>query len=188
MFEKIIQLDKSLLIYLNNLGSEKWDPLWLFITRHFNWSPVFIVILFLFFKFLGWKKGVFLLFFLAVFVTFSDQFTNLIRAIFERLRPNNDTTINDQLRTLINPQNYSFISGHATTSTAVTVFAIQLLKTHTKYIYLFIIFPVLFAYSRLYLGVHFPIDIVTGATIGSLIGFGFVMLFRIIESKFFKAY
>lgn len=185
MFEKIIQLDKELLIYLNNLGSEQWDPVWLFITHQFNWSPVFIVVIFLFFYFLGWKKGVFLLFFLAIFITCSDQFVNLIRSIFERLRPNNDPLINDQLRTLINPQNYSFISGHATTSTAVAVFAIQLLKKHSKYIYLFALFPLTFAYSRLYLGVHFPIDILTGALVGSLIGFTFLKLFRTIETKFF---
>lgn len=185
MFEKIIHLDKSLLIYLNSLGSEQWDPFWLYITRHFNWTPVFIIVLFLLFKFLGWKKGVFLIFFLAVFITFSDQFTNLIRVIFERLRPNNDPAIKDQLRTLIRPQNYSFTSGHATTSTAVTVFAIQLLKKHTKFIYLFALFPIFFAYSRLYLGVHFPIDIATGATVGALIGFAFVKLFRFFEIKFF---
>tara|TARA_B100000809_G_scaffold263627_1_gene317329 strand:+ start:14444 stop:15007 length:564 start_codon:yes stop_codon:yes gene_type:complete len=186
MFKKIIQLDKELLVYLNNLGSEEWDSFWLFITHQWNWAPVFIVILFLFFRFLGWKKGLFLLGFLAVFVAFSDQFTNLIRGVFERLRPNNDLTINDQLRTLINPQSYSFTSGHATTSTAVTVFAIQLLKKHTKYIYLFVLFPILFAYSRLYLGVHFPIDITGGAFVGSLIGFSFVLLFRFFETRLFQ--
>ena len=186
MFEKIIHLDKTILIYLNNLGTEQWDPFWLFITRHFNWSPVFIVVLYLFFKYLGWKKGVFLLFFLAVFITFSDQFTNFIRSVFERLRPNNDPAIKDQLRRLINPQNYSFTSGHATTSTAVAVFAVQLLKKHTRYIYLFVLFPVLFAYSRLYLGVHFPIDILTGATIGAMIGFLFVKLYRFLETRFFR--
>jgi undecaprenyl-diphosphatase len=185
MFKKIIQLDKELLIYLNNLGSDQWDPLWLFITHQFNWTPVFMVVLFLFFKYLGWKKSVFLLFFLAVFIAFSDQFTNMIRGVFERLRPNNDTTINEQLRTLINPQSYSFTSGHATTSTAVTFFAIQLLKKHTKYIYFFVLFPISFAYSRLYLGVHFPIDIIGGVSVGSLIGFTFVKIFRALETRFF---
>ena len=185
MFEKIIYLDKQLLILLNNLGTSKWDPLWLYITKQFNWIPVFVVVLCLFFKFMGWKKGVFLLFFLAVLIAFSDQFVNMIRAIFERLRPNNDPSIQNQLRTLINPQNYSFISGHATTSTVVTFFAIKSLKKYTKYIYLFLFFPLAFAYSRLYLGVHFPIDIAAGVIIGCLIGFVAVKLFDYCIKRFF---
>ena len=50
MFEKLIQLDKELLIYLNSLGSEQWDPFWLFITNQFNWAPLFAFIIFLIFK------------------------------------------------------------------------------------------------------------------------------------------
>jgi undecaprenyl-diphosphatase len=185
MFEKLIQLDKQLLIFLNNLGAPEWDPIWLYITKQFNWVPVFVVVLFLFFKFLGWKKGVFLLFFLAVLITFSDQFVNMIRAIFERLRPNNDPAIQNQLRTMINPQNFSFISGHATTSTVVAVFAVLTLKKYTKYIYLFFLFPLLFAYSRLYLGVHFPIDITIGVTVGAIFGTGAAKLFGYCTQRYF---
>ncbi len=186
MIDKIIELDKQVLIFLNNLGTPYWDPIWLFITKQFNWVPVFIVVLFLFFKFIGWKKGVFLLFFLAVLITFSDQFVNVIRAIFERPRPNNDPKIQGYLRTLINPQNYSFISGHATTSTVVAVFAIKTLQKYSKYIYLFLLFPLFFAYSRLYLGVHFPLDIATGVIVGLLIGLGAAKLFDFSTRRFFK--
>lgn len=185
MREKIISFDKELLVYLNNLGTTDWDPFWLFVTKQFNWIPVFIVVLFFFFKFLGWKKGVFLLFFLAVFIAFSDQFVNLIRAIFERLRPNNDPEIQNKLRTLIDPQNFSFISGHATTSTAVVFFAIKTLKDYTKNIYIFTLFPLFFAYSRIYLGVHFPIDILTGILVGCFIGFGGAKLFNFFTQRLF---
>ncbi len=187
MFEKIIQIDKELLIYLNNLGSENWDGLWLFITDQMNWIPLFLFMIVVLFKHLGWKKSVFLLFFIAVMITFSDQFTNMIRRIFERLRPNNDSSINHLLRTLINPQNYSFTSGHATTSTTVAVFLYLLLKSYTKHIKWVFLFPLVFAYSRLYLGVHFPIDILTGASIGVCIGFTFYKLFSIVEKKYFMA-
>jgi undecaprenyl-diphosphatase len=185
MFDILIQKDKEFLIYLNSLGSEQWDPLWLFITNQFNWAPLFLLIIFLIFKNLGWKKGGFLFLFLILMVAFSDQFTNMIRGVFERLRPNNDTSINDILRTLIRPQSYSFTSGHATTSMTFTVFTYLLFKDQYKYIRLMFIFPIIFAYSRLYLGVHFPIDILSGATVGTLIGITFFKIHSFLQRKIF---
>ena len=186
MFDILIQKDKQLLIYLNSLGSEQWDPFWLFITNQFNWAPLFLLIIYLIFKNFGWKKGGFLFLFIILLVAFSDQFTNLIRGIFERLRPNNDTSINHLLRTLITPQSYSFTSGHATTSMAFCVLAYLLFKDKYKYIKFIFIFPIFFAYSRLYLGVHFPIDILTGATIGTILGFSAFKLQRILIIKYFE--
>ena len=186
MFEKIIELDKSLLIFINGLGSEQWDGFWLFATKQLNWTPFFLLILFLLFKHLGWKKGFFVLLFMPLVILLSDQFTNLIRVIFKRLRPINDSTISDQLRILIKPQSYSFTSGHATTSSCVTMFLILLLKNHSKLIYAMLIFPLIFAYSRLYLGVHFPIDIIAGICIGSTLGCLFYKLFLKLEVRFFS--
>ena len=185
MFDFLIQKDKQLLIYLNNLGSEQWDPFWLFITNQFNWAPLFLLIIFLTFKKLGWKKGGFLFLFIIFMVAFSDQFTNMIRGIFERLRPNNDLSINHLLRTLITPQSYSFTSGHATTSMVFSVFVYNLFKDHYKYIKFIFIFPIFFAYSRLYLGVHFPIDILTGASIGCVLGYSFYKLHSFLQRKIF---
>ncbi|CAM1339704.1 phosphatase PAP2 family protein [Tenacibaculum aestuarii] len=183
MIENIIQKDKELLIYLNSLGSEHWDGFWLTITNQFSWIPLFALILYLVFKHYGWKKGLFTVVFLALLVTFSDQFTNFIRGVFERLRPNNDPEIKDVLRTLIRPQSYSFVSGHATTSTVVTVFMILLLKKHVKYIKFLVLFPLVFAYSRLYLGVHFPIDILAGFINGTIIGFLAYKLYDFLERR-----
>ncbi|WP_255554345.1 MULTISPECIES: phosphatase PAP2 family protein [unclassified Tenacibaculum] len=186
MIENIIQKDKQLLIYLNNLGSEQWDGLWLAITNQFNWIPLFVFMLFLIFKHYGWKKGLFTMVFIAALITFSDQITNVIRGVFERLRPNNDPAIKDLLRTLIRPQSFSFASGHATTSTVVAVFLIMLLKNHVRYIRFLLLFPLVFAYSRLYLGVHFPIDILCGFINGTVIGFSAYALYTVLVKKIFN--
>ncbi|NVK51606.1 MAG: phosphatase PAP2 family protein [Flavobacteriaceae bacterium] len=187
MFDILLQKDKELLIYLNNLGSEQWDSFWLMITNQLNWTPLFLLILFLIFKSFGWKKGLFLFVFILLMITFSDQFTNLIRVTFERLRPNNDTSINHLLRTLITPQSYSFTSGHATSSMTFSVFVYWLLKDRYRYIQLIFIFPMFFAYSRLYLGVHFVTDILTGATIGFLLGTFFYKLQGVFVRKLFTS-
>lgn len=183
MLENILQKDKELLIYLNSLGSEQWDGFWLTITNQFSWIPLFAFLLYLVFKHFGWKKGVFTMVFIALLVTFSDQITNVIRGVFERLRPNNDPEIKDILRRLINPQSYSFASGHATTSTVVTVFMILLLRKHVRYIKYLVFFPLIFAYSRLYLGVHFPLDILFGFIHGIIIGYLSYKLYNFLSLK-----
>ena len=182
MLQDIIQIDQNLLIYLNNLGSTKWDSLWLFITNQFFWTPLFILIFYLTIKSYGWKTGGVLILSMIVLVAFSDQFTNFIKNTVQRSRPNNNEEIKHLLRVLINPQSYSFMSGHATTSTFFSVYVLLLLKDNYKYIYLILFFPLVFSYSRLYLGVHFPIDIF----VGILIGVTFANLYFILSKKIIK--
>jgi undecaprenyl-diphosphatase len=186
MFEYLLQNDQELLIYLNNLGSNQWDSLWLIITNQRNWIPLFAFILFLVIKAFGWKKGGFTILMMILFVAFSDQFTNFVKDFFLRLRPNNDLLINTQLRTLINPQSHSFYSGHAATSTAFIVFVILLLKETYRYIWFLILFPLIFSYSRVYLGVHFPLDIFTGMLAGSLLAIIYYRLYMLLDKKLFS--
>lgn len=174
--DKIIQYDKELLVFLNGLGSENWDAFWMFITNQFSWLPLYVLFLVLIFKALGWKKGLALVLLTAVLVTFSDQLTVFIKNYTERLRPNRDPEINQIIRIVKNNKSFSFLSGHATTSTAISLFMHLTLKKYYKYTILFFIWPILFAYSRIYIGVHFPIDVTAGALLGLLIGFVFYKL------------
>jgi undecaprenyl-diphosphatase len=185
LFDTIIHKDKELLIFLNNLGSEQWDSFWLLITNQFNWTPLFLFVIFLVIKSFGWKKGCFVILALIVLVAFSDQFVNLIKNYTARLRPNNDPEILHLLKTLKSPQSFSFISGHATTSTFFSVFVILLLREKYKYIYFILLFPLIFAYSRLYLGVHFPIDISLGILTGVLLANMYYFLFKKVSKKLF---
>ncbi|WP_299060538.1 phosphatase PAP2 family protein [uncultured Polaribacter sp.] len=185
MLEKIIHFDKNLLIFLNNLGNEQWDIIWLTITNQYSWTPLFVFILFLTFKTFGWKRGGIVVLSMIILVAFSDQFTNLIKNTVQRLRPNNDPEINHLLRTLINPQSYSFTSGHASTSTFFSMYVILLFKDKYKYIWFVLFWPLLFAYSRLYLGVHFPIDILVGITVGVTFANIYYFFFKKVDKKIF---
>ena len=158
------------------MGVEQWDQFWMVVTNQFSWIPLFALLLFLIFRAYGWKKALLLTLVVALLVTFSDQFVNLIKDYFGRLRPNNDPTINEVIRILKRPRSFSFVSGHSTTSFAVTTFMILTLRKFYRYPYLLLIWPVLFAYSRIYVGVHFPVDIFVGMLLGILEG---VIFYRI---------
>lgn len=188
MFDSILHTDQEILIYLNNLGSKQWDSFWMSITNQFNWIPLFLLVIFLVVKTYGWKRGGFLIVSMIVLVAFSDQFTNLIKNTTQRLRPNNDPSINYLLRTIYSPKGYSFMSGHATTSTFFTIYVLLLLKKFfKKYLFLLLLFPLVFSYSRLYLGVHFPIDVLTGISIGCLLAILYFKGITIIFKKIFKS-
>lgn len=171
MFEKIIDLDKEVLVYLNNLGSETYDGLWLIITKQIYWTPFFLFIFYLLQKKIGWKKFGYYILFTAVLLLICDQTVNLFKYGFERLRPVNDTEINGLLRIVKTSKSFSFFSGHATNSMASTVFGVLILRKYYKHAYLLFLFPLIFAYSRIYLGLHFPTDILTGYVFGATMGF-----------------
>ncbi len=173
LLDRIIEKDRELFIYLNNLGSENWDAFWLAATDKYMWIPLYVILLFLLFRYYGWKKALTLLFIAAILVAFTDQFVNLIKNTTHRLRPNRDPSLENLIRTLKNSGGFSFVSGHATNSFAVSTFMILSLRKYFKPIYFVLIWPILFFYSRIYLGVHFPIDVTLGMFLGILIGYMF---------------
>ena len=171
MLEKIIHLDKELLVFLNGLGSERFDGLWLIITKQVYWTPLFLVIFYLLQKKLGWKNFGYYVVFTAVLILLCDQTANLFKNSFQRLRPCNDDEIKGIIRIVKSSSSFSFFSGHATNSMATAVFTYMILKKYYKHSYLLFLFPLIFAYSRIYLGLHFPTDILTGYVFGATFGF-----------------
>jgi len=178
MLEKIIDLDKKIFIYLNALGSESYDGLWLLITKQVYWTPLFLLIFYLLQQKLGWKNFLYYILFTAVLILICDQTANLFKETFQRLRPCNDLEIKDLIRIVKSSNTKSFFSGHATNSMATTVFAYMILKKYYKYSFLLFLFPLIFAYSRIYLGLHFPTDILTGYAFGAAFGFIFSMIYQ----------
>lgn len=171
MLEKIIHLDKELLVFFNGLGSEQYDGLWLIITKQIYWAPFFLFVFYLLQKKIGWKNFGYFVLFLAVLILVSDQTTNLFKNSFQRLRPCNDEEIKGIIRIVKDSKSFGFFSGHAANSMAATVFVFMILKQHYNHVYLLFLFPLIFAYSRIYLGLHFPLDILSGYFFGATFGF-----------------
>ena len=183
--EQIIQLDKQLFIFLNGLGSETYDGFWLFITKQLYWAPFFVFIFYLLYKKLGWKHLLLIVVSIAIMITFTDQFTNLVKNSVQRLRPCNDLEIKDIIRIVKSSDTFSYFSGHAMNSMASTMFVFLILRKYYRYAFLLFLFPLIFAYSRIYLGLHFPGDILSGYLFGAISGYGFSKLYDIFRRKYF---
>lgn len=183
--DKIIQLDKELLVFLNGLGSEAFDGFWLFLTKQLHWTPFFLFIFYLLYKKVGWKHLLLIAVSIAVMITFTDQFTNLVKNSVQRLRPCNDLEIKDIIRIVKCSGTFSYFSGHAMNSMASTMFVFLILRKYYRYAFLLFLFPLIFAYSRIYLGLHFPGDILSGYLFGAISGYGFSKLYDIFRRKYF---
>ena len=171
MLEKILSIDTELFVFLNGLGSEKYDGLWLIITKQTSWIPLFILLLYLIFKKLGTKQTLYLMLFVAILIVFTDQIANLFKNSVQRLRPCNNPEINTFIRIVQSRTSFSFFSGHASNSMGVATFLYLIFKKDFKYFGLLFLWPLIFAYSRIYLGLHYPLDIICGYLCGAILGF-----------------
>ncbi len=169
MLQTLKDWDRELFIWLNSLGIERFDSFWLFVTQIESWIPLFIFFFVLIFYHFGFKKGIIVILFTIVTFAVTITFTNLVKEYVARLRPNNVEEFSKLIRILQKPTNYSFFSGHASSSFAVTTFVALAIRNHTKWIYLAFLWPLIFVLSRIYVGVHYPSDIFVGALVGTSI-------------------
>lgn len=189
MIESIIDKDVELLIFLNNLGTTQWDGFWLFLTNKLSAIPLYLLLLFLTFKQFGLKKTLIIVLFIAVLIAISDQTSNLFKYGFKRLRPCHDEHIVNLIRLVKERCGglYSYFSAHAANSMAIAVFFSFLLKNKFKMLpFLLIIWALLVSYSRIYIGVHFPADVLTGLFFGAFYASIFYFLLKLFLQKFVK--
>jgi undecaprenyl-diphosphatase len=187
MIEQLLECDTELFLYLNGLGSDSWDALWLSITNKFIFGSVLgVLLLYLFYKKIGLKAMFILILVMALMITFTDQITNVFKRGFARPRPCGADEIADKVRFIaVRCGKYGFFSGHSSNSMAVAIFGGLLLKPYfKKLIYLLILVSLIVAYSRIYLGVHYPLDIVCGLTFGMISGFLFYKFANYLLKRF----
>lgn len=185
MLEELLKLDQQLFVFLNGLGSATYDSFWLLITKKTSWIPVFAIILYLVFKHLGWRHALLILVIVAAVLTVCDQTTNLVKNSIQRLRPGNNPELEHVMRIVQKRNSYSFFSGHASNSMAVALLLFLIMRRYVKYMGFIFLWPLIFAYSRIYLGLHYPLDIFCGYCFGILIGFIFFELYRFSRNRFF---
>jgi undecaprenyl-diphosphatase len=181
MIDFLFRLDSRLLLRINALHAPWLDEImWILSSKWINF-PLAILILALLKSQFSWRKTSILFLLTLVVVSLTDVIsTQLFKDYFERLRPSHDPIVHHYLHYyMIGPNNpylggqYGFVSSHAANLAALFMFLLPYLKKYTLSIYALGIYVFLVAYSRVYLGVHFPSDVLCGALLGMAIGWLF---------------
>ncbi|MFX0557353.1 phosphatase PAP2 family protein [Maribacter sp. CXY002] len=180
MLEWLLEWDRNTFVYLNALGIEQYDVFWSTVTKITTWIPLFIFFGVLIFRNFSNRQALFVILTVLIMVLFVTTLTDLTKEAVARLRPNNDEGLNTVIRILRSPTGYSFFSGHSSSSFSITTIVFLFLRKHIKWVGLFYIWPLLFALSRIYVGVHFPVDLIVGALVGIFSAWLFYRLYHIL--------
>lgn len=185
--EVIKQLDQSFFLFLNELHSVFWDKVMFLFSSREIWIPFYALIIYMIVKTYK-KNSIYILILIGLSIAVSDQFSGLIKNTVERLRPSNDPTISNLVH-IVNEYRggtFGFFSSHASNSFTIAVIASMLFKRRMFTITMFI-WAILISYTRIYLGLHYPGDILTGWIWGALIGYGFYQLMIFLQQRYFKS-
>jgi len=179
MLEQLEHIDKELFLAVNGFHSPFFDEIMWQISHQLIWIPLYLFLLFYAYKHLNTKQLI--VFFIGVGLCFllADRISVLgFKNIFLRYRPTHNTDIEHLIHTYTFADGnsylgglYGFVSSHSANFFALSTFLFLNFKSFSKYWIFIFLWASLIAYSRVYLGVHYPSDVFVGGLLGVLIGF-----------------
>jgi len=179
MFSTLISLDKELLIFLNNCNSAFFDDFFFIYSGKFAWLLTAAAIIYVIIK--TQKSDCWIIFLgLVLLILLSDQISStLIKPLVERLRPTREPTLEGLVHIVHNYRGggFGFVSSHAANGFAFAVFTSLLFKNRLYSAVIFL-WAILTGYSRIYLAVHYPLDVLCGAILGICCGLAVYYLVR----------
>ena len=183
MFER---LDQQLFLFINSLNSPFFDQVMHTLSGKLIWVPLYLAIL----VFLGIKykrKFLIIIIFIILAATLADQSSVIVKNLVHRLRPCHEPSIMSIVH-LVNGECggvYGFVSSHATNTFDVALLSLSFIKKRW-YTISIILWASIICYSRVYLGVHYPGDVLCGAILGSFIGWGTYKLYMLTDNNILK--
>jgi undecaprenyl-diphosphatase len=173
MLEQLKQWDQELLLWLNGFHSPGMDPIMFWVTKTEFWIPLYLLLLYLIFR--DHKKaGWYILAGLILSLALSDLITyRIMKPLFHRLRPSHEPGLQGLLH-IVNDYRgglYGFASSHAANCFGIAFFIHLQFRKSYRWVGLMFLWAFIMSYTRIYLGVHYPGDILVGGLVGLLAGY-----------------
>lgn len=173
MIEFLDNIDTSVFLAINGAHSPFFDKFMTLFSGRVIWAPMYLTVLLILFRACRWQAATVYLLALVAAIFLTDQTcASVIRPAVERLRPSNVANTLSDFTHIVDGYRggpYGFPSCHSANSFALAVFAAMFVRR--RFFTLFIVgWALVNSYSRLYLGVHYPGDLLAGAVVGSLFG------------------
>jgi len=188
MLEKINHFDTKLFLYLNNMHNSFFDPIMYWASDKLFWLPFYAFLVFIIIKEYK-KQSISILICIGILITACDQIaSHLIKNSVKRLRPSHEPLLQKIIHlSKAGPGGqYGFVSSHSANAFGLATFLILLLpERYNPLKWILGFWAVLVAYSRIYNGVHYPLDVIVAALIGVLLG---VLVIRIMKFDFFSRF
>lgn len=172
MIDWLIERDKELLLFFNSLHTSFLDPIMFWVTKTLFWLPLYLFLLYLAIRYFK-KDSWIVLSGITIAILLTDRITSgFMKPYFARLRPSREPSL-EGLVHLVNDYTggtYGFASSHAANTFATAMFFWLIFRQKFTWIWTLFIWATVMTYTRLYLGVHYPGDILVGLSIGLLCG------------------
>lgn len=177
------RFDQQLFLFINSSNSPFFDQVMYTLSGKLIWVPLYLAIL----VFMGIKykrNFLIILIFIILAATLADQSSVIVKNIVHRLRPCHEPTLTGLVH-LVNGECggiFGFVSSHATNSFDVALLSLMFIKKRW-YTISIILWASVIGYSRIYLGVHYPLDVICGSLLGSFIGWSVYSLYVLTDNR-----
>lgn len=176
--EYISSLDTELFFFINNLHTPWLDVVMFYISKTVAWLPLYAFLLYLIATQFGKKSWIPMLC-IALCIICTDQITSsVLKPAFERLRPSHEPALQGKVHIVKEYKGgkFGFASSHAANTFGIAIFVFLLLRKDFRWMESLFVWAFVVSYTRIYLGVHYPGDILAGALVGLFFGW---LIFKI---------